>query len=185
MSAEHGVPRPVTGKPARAVRAYLVHRAPNGRRLTPTAPEVFGTVIDTRDSSRPLTGASAHGAATLGGCVGVVGRRGDGRVPCRTSPGVLRTMEARTGRAVGAPVGVIGPQDGRVGEMVVVSAEGWCQRNGNRFIVCVHPPRAQQSDNDYGCEDPGFRSVPVTARGTSTSVADPFLDRRTVFVSWS
>ncbi|MGW5498720.1 hypothetical protein [Streptomyces olivaceoviridis] len=158
VSAGHGLPLTVTGKPACAVRAYLVHRAPNGRRLTATAPEVFGTVFDTRDSSGPLTRASARGAALLSGCAGV-----------------FRAMDARTGRAVG----VVGPQDGTVGEGIVVSADG------NRFIVCVHPPDAQQNGNDYGCEDPDFRSVPIAAGGTSTPVADPFLDRRTMFVSWS
>ncbi|MGW0512638.1 hypothetical protein ACWD1W_25810 [Streptomyces olivaceoviridis] len=156
-----------------------MHRAPNGRRLTATAPEVFGTVFDTRDSSGPLTRASARGAALLSGCVGAVGRLGDDRVLSRVSPGVFRTVDARTGRAVGAPAGVVGPRDGTVGEGMVVSADG------NRFIVCVHPPHAQQNDNDYGCEDPGFRSAPTAAGGTSAPVADPFLDRRTMFVSWS
>ncbi|KUN18543.1 hypothetical protein AQJ11_34485 [Streptomyces corchorusii] len=60
MSAGHSLPLTVTDKPACAVRAYLVHRAPNGRRLTATAPEDFGTVFDTRDSSGPLTRASAR-----------------------------------------------------------------------------------------------------------------------------
>lgn len=74
---------------------------------------------------------------------------------------------------------MVGPQDGTVGEGMLVSADG------NRFIVCAHPPHARQNDNDYGCEDPGFRSVPIAAGGTSIPVADPLLDRRTVFVSWS
>ncbi|UXY23046.1 hypothetical protein N8I84_33355 [Streptomyces cynarae] len=178
-AAGHGLPLIVTGQPARAVQANMVHLAPNGRRLTATAPKVFGTVFDTWNSSGPLTRTSARGAALLSGCVGVVGWLGDDRVLCRTSSGAFRTMDARTGRAVGAPVNVVGPQDGMVAEGMLVSPDG------KRFIVSVHPPNAQQNDDDYAYEDPGFRAVPTTPGGSPTPISNPFLDRRTVFVSWS
>ncbi|MFJ8357843.1 hypothetical protein [Streptomyces sp. NPDC093984] len=178
-AAGHGLPLTVTGKPARAVQANMVHLAPNGRRLTATAPKVFGTVFDTWNSSGPLTRTSARGAALLSGCVGLVGWLGDDRVLCRTSSGAFRTMDARTGRAVGAPVNVVGPQDGMVAEGMLVSPDG------KRFIVSVHPPNAQQNDDDYAYEDPGFRAVPITPGGSPTPISNPFLDRRTVFVSWS
>ncbi|MDT0468633.1 hypothetical protein [Streptomyces gibsoniae] len=174
----HGLPLTVSGKPARAVQANMVHLAPNGRRLTATAPKVFGTVFDTWNSSGPLTRTSARGAALLSGCVGVVGWIGDDRVLCRTSSGVFRTMDARTGRAVGAPISVVGPQDGMVAEGMLVSADG------KRFIVSVHLPNAQQNDGDYVYEDPDFRVVPTTPGGSTTHISNAFLDRRTAFLSW-
>ncbi|MFI1293932.1 hypothetical protein ACH4VM_36870 [Streptomyces sp. NPDC020792] len=177
-AAGHGLPLTVSGKPARAVQANMVHLAPDGRRLTATAPRVFGTVFDTWNSSGPLTRTSAHGATLLSRCVGVVGWVADDRVLCRTSSGAFRTMAARAGRAVGAPINVVGPQEGMVAEGMLVSADG------KRFIVSVHPPNAQHNDDHYVYEDPDFRAVPITPGGSTTRIANPFLDRRTAFVSW-
>ncbi|MGW5201577.1 hypothetical protein [Streptomyces spiralis] len=178
-AAGHGLPLTVTGKPARAVQANMVHLAPNGRRLTATAPGVFGTVFDTWNSSGPLTRTSAHGAVLLSGCLGVVGWVGEDRVLCRTSSGVFRTTDARTGRAVGAPVHAVGPQEGMVAEGMLVSADG------KKFIVSVHPPNAQHNDEDYAYEAADFRTVWITPGGASAPISDPFLDGQTVFLSWS
>ncbi|MFC8709373.1 hypothetical protein ACFUCQ_05450 [Streptomyces sp. NPDC057197] len=179
-AAGHGLPLTVTGRPARAVQANAVHLAPNGRRLTATAPKVFGTVFDTWNSSGPLTRTSAHGATRLGGCLGVVGWTGDDRVLCRTSSGAFRTMDARSGRAVGAPVQVVGPEDGTVAEGMLVSADG------KSFIVSVQLPNARRNDGDYVYEDPDFRVVAITSAGATTRpVPSSSLDRRTAFLSWS
>ncbi|MFF4865584.1 hypothetical protein ACWCRF_28675 [Streptomyces sp. NPDC002405] len=178
-AAGHGLPLTVMGKPARAVQANMVHLAPDGRRLTATAPKVFGTVFDTWNSSGPLTRTSAHGATLLSGCVGVVGWIGDGRVLCRSSSGVFRTMDARTGRAVGAPISAVGPQEGMVAEGMLVSADG------KRFIVSVHPPNSRQSDYDYEYHDPDFRVVPTTPGGATTGIVSNLLDTHTVFLRWT
>lgn len=174
----HGLPLIVTGKPARAVQANMVNLAPNGRRLTATAPKVFGTVFDTWNSSGPLTRTSARGATLLSGCAGVVGWIGEDRVLCRTPSGSFRAMDARSGRPAGAPISVVGPLEGMVAEGMLVSADG------KRFIVSVHPPNAQKNDDDYVYEDPDFRAVPTTPGGSATRIVSPFLDRRTAFLSW-
>ena len=54
-----------------------------GRRLTATAPKVFGHVFDPLGSWGPLTGTSARSATQLSGCVGIVGWVDDERVLCR------------------------------------------------------------------------------------------------------
>ncbi|WP_257232235.1 hypothetical protein [Streptomyces sp. Rer75] len=177
-AAGHRLPLTVTGKPARAVQANMVHLAPNGRRLTATAPKVFGSVFDTWNSSGPLDRTSARGAALLRRCVGIVGWVGEHRVLCRTSSGVFRTMDASSGRAIGAPISVVGPQEGMAADGMLVSADG------KRFIVSVHLPNAQQNDDDYRFSDPDFRVVPTTPGGSATRLAAPFLDRQTAFVSW-
>jgi hypothetical protein len=123
-AAGNDLPLTITGKPARAVQANMVHLAPDGRRLTATAPQVFGTVFDTWNSSGPLSRTSAREAVLLSGCAGVVGWVGDDRVLCRTSSGSFRTMDARTGRAAGAPISMVGPQDGTVAERMLVSPDG-------------------------------------------------------------
>lgn len=177
-AAGNDLPLTVTGKPARAVQANIVHLAPDGRRLTATAPKVFGTVFDTWNSSGPLSRTSAREAVLLSGCAGAVGWVGDGRVLCRTSSGSFRTMDARTGRAAGAPISVVGPQDGTVAEGMLVSPDG------TKFIVSVRRPNAEQ-DPDYGYQAPDFRVVPATAGGTATDLANDELDVHTVFLSWS
>ncbi|MCX4400025.1 hypothetical protein OG887_44050 (plasmid) [Streptomyces sp. NBC_00053] len=177
-AAGNDLPLTVTGKPARAVQANMVHLAPDGRRLTATAPKVFGTVFDTWNSSGPLSRTSARKAVLLSGCAGVVGWVGDDRVLCRTSSGSFRTMDARTGRAAGAPISVVGPQDGTVAEGMLVSPDG------TKFIVSVHRPDAER-DPDYGYHAPDLRVVPTTRGGTATDLADEELDLHTVFLSWS
>ncbi|MER5402250.1 hypothetical protein [Streptomyces sp. NPDC002599] len=176
--AGNDLPLTITGKPARAVQANMVHLAPDGRRLTATAPKVFGTVFDTWNSSGPLSRTSARKAVLLSGCAAVVGWVGDDRVLCRTSSRSFRTMNARTGRAAGAPISVVGPQDGTVAEGMLVSPDG------TKFIVSVHQPNAEQ-DPDYGYNAPDFRVVPATRGGTATDLADAELDVHTVFLSWS
>ncbi len=173
----HGLPLTVSGKPARAVQGNMVNIAPNGRRLTANAPKVFGNVFDTWNSSGPLTGASAHGATLLGGCVGVVGWIGDDRVLCRTSSGSFRAMNARTGRAAGAPIGVVGRQDGTVAEGMVMSADG------KKFIVSVHLPNGRQREVE-GFWHPDFRVVPTTPGGSAVSISNDLLSTDTVFLEW-
>lgn len=48
----------------------LAYTSLNGRRLTATAPHVFGTVFDTLDSSSALTTKSARNAGLLSDCIG-------------------------------------------------------------------------------------------------------------------
>ncbi|MFD6189914.1 hypothetical protein [Streptomyces sp. NPDC060275] len=178
-AAGHGLPLTVMGKPPRAVQADTVHLAPGGRRLTAKAPKVFGNVFDTWNSSGALTSRSAHRATLLSGCVGVVGWTGDDRVLCRTSTGTFRVMDARTGRASGAPISVVGPHDGRVAEGMLVSPDG------KRFLVAVHEPNARRSDDAYAYRKPDFRVVPTAGRGETTGVVNDLLDTYTVFLSWS
>ncbi|WP_239567574.1 hypothetical protein [Streptomyces sp. G44] len=177
-AAGDDLPLTITGKPARAVQANMVHLAPDGRRLTATVPKVFGTVFDTWNSSGPLSRTSARDAVLLGGCTAVVGWVGDERVLCRTSSGSFRTMNARTGRAVGGPINVVGPKDGTVAEGMLVSPDG------TKFIVSVHQPNAER-DPDYGYHTPDFRVVPTARGGTASGLADAELDELTVFLSWS
>ncbi|KKD11901.1 hypothetical protein TR66_28785 [Streptomyces sp. WM6391] len=98
---------------------------------------------------------------------------------CRTSTGTFRIMDARTGRASGAPVSVVGPQDGTVAEGMLVSPDG------ERFLVAVHEPNARRSDDDYSYRRPDFRVVPTTGSGATTSVVNDLLDTYTMFLSWS
>lgn len=114
----------------------------------------------------------------LSGCTGVVGWVGDDRVLCRTSSGSFRTMDARTGRAAGAPISVVDPQDGTVAEGLLVSPDG------TKFIVSVHLPNAEQYP-DYGYDAPDFRVVPTTRGATATDLAGAELNVLTVFLSWS
>ncbi|MDQ1007227.1 hypothetical protein QFZ82_001712 [Streptomyces sp. V4I23] len=171
----HDLPLTVSGKPPHAVQANMVRLAPGGHRLTATAPKVFGNVFGTLHSSGPLTARSARVATLLSGCVGIVGWIGDDRVLCRTSSGSFRTMDARTGRAAGAPIDVVGPRDGTVAEGMLVSADG------EKFIVSVHRP-----NDPYG--EPGgsadFRAVPTTAGEEATSISHDFLTTGTVFLDW-
>ncbi|WP_258574786.1 hypothetical protein [Streptomyces shenzhenensis] len=141
--------------------------------------EKLGAVFDTWNSSGPLSGTTARGAVLLSGCAGAVGWVGDDRVLCRTSSGSFRPMDARTGRAAGAPIGVVGPRDGTVAEGLLVSADG------KRFIVAVHRPDARQDDYDFGYQAPDFRVVPTTRTGGTTDVTGDVLDTNTVFLSWS
>lgn len=173
----HGLPLTVSGKPARAVQGNMVKIAPNGRRLTANVPKVFGNVFDTWNSSGPLTGASAHGATLLSGCVGVVGWISDNRVLCRTSSGSFQSMNARTGRAAGAPIGVVGQDEGSVAEGMVVSPDG------KQFIVSVHLPNDRQREGE-GYADPDFRVVPTTRGGRSMSISNDRLTADTVFLDW-
>ncbi|MGW0533402.1 hypothetical protein [Streptomyces sp. NPDC003032] len=177
-AAGDNLPLTITGKPARAVQANMVRLAPGGRRLTATAPKVFGTVFDTWNSSGPLSRTSAREAVLLSGCAAVVGWVADERVLCRTSSGSFRTMNVRTGRAAGAPISVVGPQDGTVAEGMLVSPDG------TKFIVSVHRPNAEK-DPDYRYHAPDFRVVPATRGGTASDLADAELDVLTVFLSWS
>jgi hypothetical protein len=153
----------------------MVRVSPNGRRLTANAPRVFGTVFDTLDSSAPLTGKSARNATLVSDCLGIVGWIGDTRVLCRTSSGSFQVMDARSGRAVGAPVGVVGPDDGTVAEGELVSADG------KKFIVSVHLP-----DDRYG--EPGqsadFRVVPTTPGGETIQISNDRLGTDTLFLEW-
>ncbi len=102
----------------------MVHLAPDGRRLTATAPKIYGHVFRARDSPGPLTAAAGRSATLLSGCVGIVGRVGDERVLCRCRSGNCRTVDARNGRAEGNAVVVVREDDGRVAEGMVVSAVG-------------------------------------------------------------
>ncbi|MFE0186581.1 hypothetical protein [Streptomyces sp. NPDC058989] len=176
-AAGHGVPLTISGKPPRAVQANMVRLAPNGRRLTANAPKVFGNVFDTWNSSGPLTGASAHGTTLLSGCVGVVGWIGDDRVLCRTSSGSFQAVDARTGRASGAPISVVGPYDGTVAEGMLVSADG------KKSIVSVHQPNGRKREGaEY--EGPDFRVVPTTSGGSTNHISSNLLSMETMFLEW-
>ncbi|MEU1436449.1 hypothetical protein ABZ438_20560 [Streptomyces sp. NPDC005786] len=177
-AAGDDLPLIITGKPSRAVQANMVHLAPDGRRLTATAPGVFGTVFETWNSSGPLARTSARGAVLLSGCAAIVGWVGDDRVLCRTSSGAFRTMNAHTGRTAGAPVSVVGPQDGTVAEGMLVSPDG------TKFIIAVHQPNAVEDPN-YGYPESDFQVTPTTRGGTATDLPDAELDGKTVFLSWS
>lgn len=87
-------------------------------------------------------------------------------------------MSARTSRAAGAPISVVGPQDGTVAEGMLMSPDG------TKFIVSVHRPNAEQ-DPDYGYDAPDFRVVSATRGGTAADLADEGLDLHSVFLSWS
>ncbi|MFP8905835.1 hypothetical protein [Streptomyces atacamensis] len=176
-AAGHHLPLTVSGKPPHAVQANTVRFAPDGRRLTATAPKVFGTVFDTFASSGALTAKSARAATLLSGCVGVVGWIGDDRVLCRTSSGTFRTMDARTGRAEGARIDVVDAKDGDVAEGMLVSADG------KRFIVSVHPPNDRYGENLL-FHKPDFRVVPTAGGGEATSISHDFLNSGTVFLEW-
>ncbi|MDX3077495.1 hypothetical protein [Streptomyces sp. MI02-7b] len=171
----HDLPLNVAGQPPRAVQANMVRPSPDGRRLTATAPHVFGTVFDTPDSSSALTRKSARNAGLLNDCVGVVGWVSDARVLCRASSGSFRVRDARSGQAVGDPISVVDPHDATVAEGMLVSADG------GEFIVSVHAP-----NEPYGSADlsPDFRVVPTTSEGEVTRAAHPFLDVGTVFLEW-
>ncbi|MGW7360851.1 hypothetical protein ACWGI0_30570 [Streptomyces sp. NPDC054802] len=163
------------GQPPRAVQPNMVRRSPDGRRLTATAPHVFGTVFDVLDSSSALTRKSARNAGLLSDCVGVVGRLSDGSALCRTSSGSFQVRDARSGQAVGDPIGVVGPRGGTVAEGMLVSADG------GEFIVSVHVP-----NDPYGSADlsPDFRAVPTTSDGETVHVSHDFLHLGTVFLEW-
>ena len=171
----HELPLTVTGKPPRAVQANMVHLAPDGRRLTATAPKIYGHVFRTRDSSGPLNAASGRSARLLSGCVGIVGWVADERVLCRTQSGNFRTVDARSGRAEGNAVAAIREDDGRVAEGMVVSADD------EKFIVSVHLPN-DRSGRPLGLGD--FRVVSTSGEGVAVPVSGESLTSDTVFLEW-
>ncbi|MGW4106186.1 hypothetical protein [Streptomyces sp. NPDC004976] len=171
----HDLPLTVTGKPPRAVQATMVHLAPDGRRLTATAPKIYGHVFHTRDASGPLTAASGRSATLLSGCVGIVGWVADERVLCRTQSDNFRTVDARSGRAEGNAVAVVREDDGRVAEGMVVSADG------EKFIVSVHSPN-DRSGQPWGLGD--FRVVSTSGEGVAVPVSAESLTNDTVFLEW-
>ncbi|MEU8353594.1 hypothetical protein, partial [Streptomyces sp. NPDC048845] len=171
----HDLPLTVTGKPPRAVQANMVHLAPDSRRLTATAPKIYGHVFHTRDSSGPLTAASSRSATLLSGCVGIVGWVADERVLCRTQSGSFRTVDARSGRPEGNTVAVVREDDGRVVEGMVVSADG------EKFIASVHPPN-DRSGQPIGRGD--FRMVSTSGEGVATPVSPDSLTSDTIFLEW-
>ncbi|MCF4135716.1 hypothetical protein L1856_00350 [Streptomyces sp. Tue 6430] len=171
----HDLPLTVTGKPPHAVQANMVHLAPDGRRLTATAPKIYGNVFPTLDSSGPLTAASGRSATLLSGCVGIVGWVGDERVLCRTQSGTFRTVDARSGRAEGNAVAVVREDDGRVAEGMVVSADG------EKFIASVHSPN-DRSGQPVGLGD--FRVVSTSGEGAAIPVSAESLTNDTVFLEW-
>jgi hypothetical protein len=181
-AAGHGLPLTVSGKPPRALQADMVRVSPNGRRLTANAPKVFGSIFDAPDSSVPLTGKSARNATLASDCVGIVGWIGDTRVLCRTSSGSFQVRDARSGRAVGAPVGVVGPYDGTIAEGTLVSADG------TKFIAFVHfpnDPYREQLPDEYALpRQPDFRVVPTTTGREMIRISNDRLSVDTVFLEW-
>lgn len=171
----HDLPLTVTGKPPRAVQANMVHLAPDGRRLTATAPKIYGHVFPALDTSGPLTAASGRSATLLSGCVGIVGWVGDERVLCRTQSGTFRTVDARSGRPEGNAVAVVREDDGRVAEGMVVSADG------EKFIASVHSPN-DRSGQPVGLGD--FRVVSTSGEEAAISVSAESLTNDTVFLEW-
>jgi hypothetical protein len=171
----HDLPLTVTGRPPRAVQADMVHLAPDGRRLTATAPKIYGHVFHTRDSSGPLTAASGRSATLLSGCVGIVGWVADERVLCRTQSDNFRTMDARSGRVEGNAVAVVREDDGRVAEGMVVSADG------EKFIASVHLPN-DRSGQPLGRGD--FRVVSTSGEGAAVPVSAESMTNDTVFLEW-
>ncbi|MFG3249507.1 hypothetical protein [Streptomyces sp. NPDC048187] len=171
----HDLPLTVTGKPPRAVQADMVHLAPDGRRITATAPKIYGHVFPTVDSSGPLTAASGRSATQLSGCVGIVGWIGDEGVLCRTQSGTFRTLDARTGRAERAAVAVVREDDGRVAEGMLVSPDG------AKFIASVHMPN-DRSGEPVGLGD--FRVVSTSGEDAATAVFAESLTNDTVFLEW-
>ncbi|MFC9407867.1 hypothetical protein ACFRAA_22995 [[Kitasatospora] papulosa] len=171
----HDLPLTVTGKPAHAVQANMVRLAPDGRRLTATAPKIYGHVFRTLDSSGPLTAASGRSATLLSGCISIVGWVGDERVLCRTQSGNFRTMDARSGRAEGATVAVVREDDRRIVEGMVVSADG------EKFIASVHLPN-DRSGQPAGQGD--FRVVATSGEGAAIPVSAESLTSDTVFLEW-
>ncbi|GGV60064.1 hypothetical protein [Streptomyces massasporeus] len=171
----HDLPLIVTGKPPRAVQANMAHLAPDGRRLTATAPKIYGHVFHTLDSSGPLTAAAGRSATLLSGCVGIVGWVGDERVLCRSQLGNFRTMDARSGRPEGNAVAVVREDDGRVAEGMVVSADG------EKFIASVHSPN-DRSGQPSGLGD--FRVVSTSGEGAAVAVSAESLTNDTVFLEW-
>ncbi|WP_327319156.1 hypothetical protein [Streptomyces sp. NBC_01235] len=171
----HDLPLSVTGQPPHAVQANMVRVSPDGRRLTATAPRVFGTVFDTPDGSSALTATSARNARLLSDCVGVVGWASDSRVLCRTSSGAFQVRDAGSGRAEGDSISVVSPQDGAVAEGMLVSPDG------GEFIVTVHVP-----NDPYGAADftPDFRVVPMASGGKAVPVSQDLLGLGTVFLAW-
>ncbi|MEU6455627.1 hypothetical protein [Streptomyces sp. NPDC047065] len=171
----HELPLTVTGKPPRAVQADMVHLAPDGRRLTATAPKIYGHVFPTVDSSGPLTAASGRSATHLSGCVGIVGWVGGERVLCRTQSGTFRALNARTGRTEGAAVAVVREDEGSVAEGMLVSADG------AKFIASVHSPN-DRSGQPVGLGD--FRVVSTSGEDAATLVSAESLTSDTVFLEW-
>lgn len=171
----HGFPLTVTGKPPLAIQADMVRVSPNGRRITASAPKVFGTVFDAPVSSAPLTATTAHHATLVSDCVGAVGWIDDTRVLCRTSSGSFRAMDARSGRPAGAPISVVGPGDGTAAEGMLVSPDG------KNFIASVHLP-----NDPYGQpgESPDVRVVPTAPGGKAVTVTNDSLSTDTVFLEW-
>jgi hypothetical protein len=171
----HDLPLTISGKPPHAVQANMVHLAPDGRRLTATAPKIYGHVFDTLDSSGPLTAASARSATLLSGCVGIVGWIGDDRLLCRNQSGSFRAVDARSGRAEGATIAVVRADEGMVAEGMLVSADG------ERFIASVHLPNDRSGERGGRAD---FRVVSTSGEGPATPVSDGSLTNETVFLEW-
>lgn len=177
----HAVPLVVSGKPPHAVQANMVHLAPDGRRLTATAPKVFGHVFDTLDPSGPLTETSARSATLLSGCVGIVGWIGDDRVLCRDQAGSFRAVDARSGRAEGAEISVVDPSEITANAMI---AEGMLvSADGKRFIVAVHMPNDRYRYG-YGSDGTDFRVASTSGEGEATRIVHESLTSSTVFLEW-
>ncbi|MBU6529530.1 hypothetical protein HZS56_00090 [Streptomyces sp. A108] len=178
-AAGHDLPLVVSGKPPHAVQANMVHLAPDGRRLTATAPKVFGHVFDTPDSSGPLTESSAHSATLLSGCVGILGWIGDEQVLCRGQSGSFRAVDARSGRVEGAEIPVVHPSEINANPMI---AEGMLvSTDGMRFIVAVHLPNDRYGHWSDGTD---FRAVPTSGEGKATRIVHESLTNRTLFLEW-
>ncbi len=175
----HGLPLVVSGKPPHAVQANMVHLAPDGRRLTATAPQVFGHVFDTLDSSGPLTETSARPATLLSGCVGIVGWIGDDRVLCRNQSGSFQAVEARSGRVEGAEISVVDSSEltanAVIAEGMLVSADR------KRFIVAVHMPNDRYGSRSDGTD---FQVVSISGKEDTPHIVHDALTNSTVFLEW-
>ncbi|MDG4785384.1 hypothetical protein O7626_05450 [Micromonospora sp. WMMD1102] len=174
-AAGHGLALTVSGKPPRAVQADMVRFSPNSRRLTASVPKVFGNVFDVPDSSGSLTATSARNATLASDCLGVVGWIDDSLLLCRASSGSFQAVDAQSGRTVGAPIDVVGPDRWTVAQGMLVSTDG------TRFVVAVHPPNdrygepGQQPDFRVVSTAPGGRTIPIPGAGLTSDM---------VFLEW-
>ncbi|MFG1871104.1 hypothetical protein [Micromonospora arborensis] len=174
-AAGHELPLTVSGKPPRAIQADMVRVSPNGRRFTGFAPKVFGRIFDAADSSIALTGKSVSNATLVRDCVGIVGWISDAQVLCRAASGAFQVADATSGEPVGAPIEVVGADDGTVAEGMVVSADG------KHFIVSVHVPNDPYGDP---LQPPDLRVVPTKPGGEMTPISNGSLSADTAFLAW-
>ena len=172
----HALPLRVLGQPPRALQAHTVRPSPDGRRVTATAPHVFGTVFDMPARSSALTTRAARGAVLLPDCVAAVSWVDATTVLCRTSSNSFVARDARSGRSVGEPITGGWARHGQVAEGVAVSADG------RRFLVSVHPP------NDPFPEEGDLAWFEVLSTGAgggrARRVSHPSLSGTTVFLEW-